>query len=170
MKSQINVLTRAISFPDILLAAGGIALIYFVPALAHMTGVPLYMAEPMRIILILSMVHASKYTSCVLAATLPLLSWIFSGHPELVKMLIITGELLLNVSLFYLIYKRLNNPLIAILASIIISKILCYLAYWPVFSFAFMVAEAHPLFLVIQIITTVIFSFYVTLSLKKQVA
>ncbi len=65
--------------------------IFLVPSLAHLTSIPVYMIEPMRLMLILAMVHTSRYNTFVLAATLPLLSYLFSGHPFFLKMIIITG-------------------------------------------------------------------------------
>ena len=154
---------------DILLDIGALAAIYLIPATVHLTGIPVYMIEPMRLMLILSMAHASKYNTFLLALSLPLFSFVVSGHPELIKMFIITGELVINVALFYWFLNRYKQAFLAVFISIIISKIACYLAYWPIFSFQFMVAEADLQFIIIQFITTLVFSLYISIILKRQV-
>ena len=153
---------------NILIDMGALALIYFLPASVHLTGIPLYMIEPMRLMLIISMAHGAKSNSYLLALSLPLFSFAVSGHPEFLKMLIITGELVLNTVLFYWLTGRSVNTFLSLMLAIIISKIACYLAYWPIFSFDFVIAEASPVFIAAQIVTTLIFSFYVAIILKKQ--
>lgn len=144
-----------------------LAVVYLAPALAHMTGWPVYMLEPMRLMVILALAHGSRGIALLLAATLPLFSFLVSGHPEFLKMVIITGELLLNVVLFYLLKRKFLKVFPAAAGSVVISKLICYLTYWPVFSYQFMVSEADPFFLAVQIITTLIFSFYLMIILKK---
>jgi hypothetical protein len=147
---------------------GGLALILFVPSFAHLLNFPVYMLEPMRVVLILAMAHTTKRNAYLLALTLPAFSWLVSGHPEALKMAVITLELIANVFLFYLIAEKTRRIFIAALSSVIISKIFCYLLYMVLFSWSFVVAEADPLFLAVQAVTTLLFSgyLYVT-SLKK---
>lgn len=144
------------------------AVVYLAPVLAHMTGLPVYMLEPMRLMVILALAHGSRNIALILASTLPIFSFLVSGHPEFIKMVIITSELVLNVFLFFLLERKFRRVFPAALLSVVISKLLCYLTYWPVFSFQFMVREAEPLFLAVQIITTLIFSFYLMIILKKK--
>lgn len=143
-------------------------LIYLLPAAAHLTGIPVYMMEPMRLALILAIAHTNRTNTFLLAATLPLFSFLLSGHPVFIKMLIITSELLVNVWMFYFLTKRSFHPFTAMIVAILMSKILCYLLYWPLISFAFMVEEAEPRFLMIQLVTTTIFGFYISLTVKRQ--
>ncbi len=143
-------------------------LVYLLPAAAHFTGLPVYMMEPMRLALILSIAHTNRTNTFVLAATLPIFSFLLSGHPVLVKMLIITAELLLNVWVFYVLERRRFQPFAAMFLAIILSKIVCYLLYWPLISFSFMVEEAEPRFILIQFLTTTIFSFYIAFTVKRQ--
>lgn len=145
-----------------------LAFVYLAPALSHLTGLPVYMLEPMRLMVIIAMAHGSRNIALILASTLPLFSFLVSGHPELLKMVIISGELVLNVSLFFFLKHKYLRVFPAALLSVAISKLLCYLAYWPVFSFQFIVSEAEPLFLAVQIITTLIFSFYLMIILKNK--
>lgn len=143
-----------------ILILAGIVVVVLVPVFAHLTGVPVYMLEPMRLMLFVSIVHGNKTISYLLAGSLPVVSLLTSGHPEFHKMLIITAELLLNTYLFYRLTRATGRPFVAAAASILISKSACYLAYWPVFSLSFMITEASPVFLSVQIITTMLFSYY----------
>lgn len=152
----------------ILIFMVALAFVYLAPALSHLTGLPVYMLEPMRLMVIIAMAHGSRNIALILASTLPLFSFLVSGHPELLKMVIISGELVLNVSLFFFLKHKYLRVFPAALLSVAISKLLCYLAYWPVFSFQFIVSEAEPLFLAVQIITTLIFSFYLMIILKNK--
>lgn len=152
---------------NVLIDISAFLMIYLAPSFAHLTGIPVYMAEPMRIMLILAMMHSSRVNAVILALTLPLFSFLVSGHPESIKMLIITGELLANVLLFYFLIRKNIHPWFAMFSAILVSKFLCYTAYWPLISFSFMVSEATPFFLLIQVITTTIFSFYCMMVFKR---
>ena len=75
--------------------------IYFVPILSHQFSLSIYYIEPMRMILVSSLLFANFSNSLILVATLPLFSFIISAHPVLAKSLLISSELLVNVVLFY---------------------------------------------------------------------
>lgn len=145
-----------------------LAFIYFAPSLTHLINLPVYMIEPMRLMLILSMVHSGKYNSFMLAMTLPLFSFLVSSHPAAGKMLIITAELVLNVFLFYFFIGRFSRPFLAMIASIILSKLVAYAMYFVFFTMAFVKSEAEISFLLIQLITTIIFSFYTGIFLQLR--
>jgi hypothetical protein len=147
-----------------------IAFIYFVPSLSHLINLPVYMIEPMRLMLILSMVYSGRFNSFLLAMTLPLFSFLVSSHPAAVKMLIITAELVLNVFLFYFFLGRFIRPFFAMISSIILSKLMAYVLYFVFFSLAFVRSEAEISFLLIQLVMTILFSAYTGLFLmtKKQ--
>jgi hypothetical protein len=141
--------------------AAALAFIYFTPVLAHLAAFPVYMIEPMRIMVILSMAHSSRGNSYLLALTLPFFSFITTSHPEFFKMLIITCELVLNVFLFYWLSVRIKNVFLSMISAIITSKIVCYLLYFIFFSMAFVRNESDTTFLAVQLITTLIFSTYI---------
>jgi len=147
-----------------------VAFIYFIPSLTHLINLPVYLIEPMRLMLILSMVHSGRFNSLLLAMTLPLFSFLVSAHPAAGKMLIITAELVLNVFLFYFFLGRFKRPFFAMISSIILSKLMAYALYFVFFSMVFVRSEAEISFLLIQLITTILFSSYTGLFLmtKKQ--
>ncbi len=88
--------------------------IYLVPAISHLLSFPVYYLEPMRIMLILAIVHTTRKNAYLIALTLPLFSLLISAHPSLIKTSLVTGELLLNVWLFFFISEKLSNKSLSI--------------------------------------------------------
>lgn len=146
-----------------------LAFIYLVPTISHMLSLPLYLIEPMRIALILALVHTTKRNAYIIALTLPIFSYLVSAHPVFYKMLLISGELVLNVWLFYFLLGRTKNVFASILSSIIVSKAIYYLAKFIALALIFNSTESiisTPLR--IQVITTLVFSVYLWLMFKKR--
>jgi len=143
-------------------------LVWLTPVISHLIGFPFYMIEPMRFMVILSVAYTSRGNSYLLALTLPMFSWVVSGHPEFYKTLVMTAELVLNVFLFYYLVKRIDSVFLSMLISIVVSKIFCYALYLVFFSIMFIEEEAEPVFLMAQVITTVLFSSYVSIILQKK--
>ena len=146
----------------------GLAFIYFVPTISHLLSVPLYLVEPMRIMLILAIAHTSKKNAFLVALTLPLFSFLVSAHPHILKTMLITAELVFNVWLFYFLAKKTKNYFIAMLASIFLSKIFYYLMKYALISFAFLDSGLVSTPIYLQIITMVIFSSYLLLVLSRK--
>jgi hypothetical protein len=105
-----------------------ISFIYFLPALSHLVAFPIYYLDPMRIALVITLAHTTKRNSYLIALTLPLFSFIISSHPQIIKSLLISVELLINLTLFFMISKRIKNVFISLSISIILSKIVYYAA------------------------------------------
>lgn len=148
-----------------LLALG---LIYFVPALSHLLAFPVYLAEPMRLMLVAGLAHTTKKNAYLLALSLPLFSFLVSAHPDSVKMLLIMTELALNVWIFYFLLKRTKNGFAAMVSAIVISKIAYYsLKYWLIsLALLHMNLVSTPLY--IQVLTTLCFSTYLYFVLRKN--
>jgi hypothetical protein len=138
-----------------------LAFIYFVPTISHMLNFPLYLIEPMRIALILALVHTTKQNAYIIAITLPLFSYLVSAHPVFYKMMLISGELVLNVWLFHFILGRSKNAFVSILGSIILSKAVYYLSK---FLIIVLIINSSEIIIAIQLyiqgITTLVFSGY----------
>jgi hypothetical protein len=167
MKALTITLNRKEALKTALIDLSALALVYFTPTLVHLLNFPVYMLEPMRVMLIISFAYSAKRNSYLLALSLPLFSFLVSGHPEFLKMMVITAELTLNVYLFYFLLERRSGTFLAALLSIAGSKLFCYLLYLVVFSWAFVRAEAAPVFLLVQLLTTFIFSGYLFLLFKR---
>ena len=125
--------------------------IYLVPAISHLLSFPVYYLEPMRIMLILAIVHTSRKNAYLIALTLPLFSMLISAHPALVKTSLITGELLLNVWLFFF-FEKMSNKTLAIFLSIIVSKIFYYLVKFILITSVLMSGDLISTPMYIQII------------------
>ena len=155
---------------SLLFGFAAILFIVLAPALAHLANFPIYYIEPMRLMLILALAHTPKANAYALALSLPLVSFLFSGHPEVVKMLIITAELTLNVWLFYFIFKKTSRTFISIFLSIILSKMFCYSLYLVFFSWAFFMSETQTVFLISQLIATTLFSAYLYWAMNHKLS
>lgn len=158
---------RMAAYKAIAFDAFALAFIYFLPAFSHMLGIKLYLIEPMRLMLIIAMVHTHRRNAYLLALTLPLFSFLISAHPVLIKTGLISIELIINVGLFFFLVRKIHT-LGAIFISIWLSKIIYYgLKYlaiiyiWPGDSLI-----STPLY--IQLITSVVFSLYLFLLFQKR--
>ncbi len=144
----------------LLLDAFALAFIYFVPAISHMLSIKLYLFEPMRLMLILALVHTRRPNAYILALTLPFFSYFISAHPVLVKSLLIAVELTFMVFVFHLLSERMHK-FAAIFISIWASKLFYYgLKYLAIIT----VLPAEPLVgtpLLLQLSTSAAFSLYV---------
>lgn len=144
-----------------------LAFIYFLPAISHMLSIKLYLIEPMRLMLVLALVHTNRKNAYLLALTLPLFSFLISAHPVLVKTMLISAELVVNVALFYFLVKRIH-VLPAIFISIWLSKIFYYgLKYVAILT----VLPGDSLIstpLLIQMSTSAVFSLYLFAFLRNK--
>ena len=66
---------------SVLLDAIGLVFVYFIPSISHVLNVPIYLVEPMRIMVILAIAHTTQRNAYILALTLPLFSYFISAHP-----------------------------------------------------------------------------------------
>jgi hypothetical protein len=137
--------------------------IYLIPAVSHLLSFPVYYLEPMRIMLILAIVHTSRKNAYLIALTLPLFSMLISAHPSLVKTSLITGELLLNVWLFFLLSEKLSNKTWSILSSIVVSKVFYYLVKFLLITSALISGDLISTPMYIQIIMLFVLSGYIYL-------
>lgn len=137
--------------------------IYLVPAISHLLSFPVYYLEPMRIMMILAIVHTTRKNAYLIAFTLPIFSLLITAHPSLIKTSLVTGELLLNVWLFFFISEKLANKTISIFLSIIITKLLYYLIKFILINSAVMGGDLISTPIYIQIIMLFILSGYIYL-------
>jgi hypothetical protein len=142
--------------------------VLFTPRIGEYTHLPFWMIEPMRLMVILSIAHSTRANSYLLAFVLPAFSWAVSGHPEFFKMIVMTGEITFNVFLFYLLIRKIDLVFISMIISIIVSKVFCYTIYLLFFPITFVKDEAESSFLIAQVITTLVFSFYVYQCSRKK--
>lgn len=118
VKSNIGIIV----FNFVLLSA-----VYLLPVVSHLLAFPLYYFDPMRFALVFALLHTSKKNTILIALTLPLFSFLISSHPSFVKSGLLTTELLLNVFLYFVLFKKTNSRVISLVISILISKVIYYL-------------------------------------------
>jgi len=76
--------------------------------------------------LILTIIFLDRLSANIIAFTLPLFSFLLSGHPIYPKVIIVAVELITFVFLFYNLKKNIGSTFWAMLLSIIISKTIYY--------------------------------------------
>lgn len=160
MKTQVASLTKKDLYKVLLLDLVAIVFVYFIPALSHLTALPFYLIEPMRIMIILAMAHTNRSNAMVLALTLPLFSFAVSGHPELPKVFLMMFELALSVGLFYFLKRFLANTIVVALVSIIASKMVYYLLKYVFISSALLDMSLISTPIWIQLLTSSVFALY----------
>lgn len=144
-----------------------LALVYSIPTLSHLMGVPFYLFEPMRIFIILALVHSNKTNAYVLALTLPVFSFLLAAHPVFLKSIIMTIELTFNVFLFYYLIGKKVAGYQAVLLSVVGSKLLYYLLKFVLIQLAFLNMGLISTPIYIQLISTLIFGVYGYFILRK---
>lgn len=167
MAANIGLSISKLNTKSIVLDIFALAFIYFVPTISHLLNIPLYLVEPMRIMLILAIAHTSKKNAYIIALTLPLFSFLVSAHPNIFKVLLITAELVLNVWLFFELSKK-TNQFVAMLSSILISKVFYYLLKFGLISFAVLQTGLISTPIYLQLITSVVFSGYLFFVLRRN--
>ncbi len=151
---RANIKTYLIDFSILLF-------IYFLPALSHLFAFPIYYLDPMRIALVVALIHTSKKNTFLIALTLPLFSFFISSHPQIVKSLLLSAELLINLSLFFLFKEKIKNVFASLLLSIIISKVIYYLLKFAFINFALLNDKLYSTPYYFQIISALLLSIYI---------
>jgi len=135
--------------------------VYFIPLISNLLNIPLYLLEPMRIIVVVAIIHTSKANAYLLAVSLPIFSFLLSNHPSLLKTVILSGDLLLNIFIYFYLTKFINNKFLLMGVSIIISKIVYYLLKYTLIKLYFLKGDLIATPIYIQLAIVVILSAYV---------
>ena len=160
-KNSINI-SRSIVTDIVLLGV-----IYLLPTISHLLAFPLYLLDPMRIVIFTSiLISNNKYNSYLLAATIPLFSYFVGGHPILLKSFIISIELLANVMLFWLLLKRWKNIFLVTLTSILAAKIIYYAIKYVFVNFGWIQMELVSTSFSLQIIVALAISILMSVFIK----
>jgi len=151
-----NIKTYLIDFSLLLL-------IYFLPALSHLFAFPIYYLDPMRIALVVALIHTSKRNAYIIALTLPLFSFLISSHPQILKSFLLSAELIINLSLFFLLKEKLKNIFTSLFISIIISKVIYYLLKFVLIYFALLNDKLFSTPYYFQLLSAILLSTYIYL-------
>ena len=142
--------------------------IYFLPALSHLFSFPVYYLDPMRIALVLGLIYTSKKNTYLIALTLPLFSFLISSHPQFIKSILLSAELIINISLFFLFKEKIKNVFTSLLLSIVISKAIYYLLKFTFISLALLDDKLFSTPYYFQIVSIVLLSTYMYLANRRD--
>jgi len=151
-----NIKTYLIDFSLLLM-------IYFLPAISHLFAFPVYYLDPMRIALVVALIHTSKKNAFIIALTLPLFSFLISSHPQIIKSFLLSAELVINLGLFFLLKDKLKNVFTSLILSILISKVVYYPLKFAFISFALLDDKLFSTPFYFQLISAVLLSTYIYL-------
>lgn len=160
------------NYKTILMDSMILAVIYFTPAFSHLLNMPLYIVEPMRLMLFVSLLYSNKTNSFIIAASLPLFSLLTSGHPPIFKALLISGELLLNAALYFYLSGKIKNYFVPILLSISLAKIFYYIFKFGFISTGLLAGSLVSISLLTQVIiivcTSLLFGGLLLMETRKK--
>ena len=103
-----------------------LAALYFLPGLSHVTALPLYMLEPMRVALIIALLFTNRTNTYFIAFTIPLASAMITGHPPPFKALLMGIEFSVLVACYGYLVKTIRLPAFAALTAAIVTGKLVY--------------------------------------------
>lgn len=104
-----------------------LAALYLLPSFSHLTALPLYKLEPMRLALIVALLFTNRANTYLLAFTIPLASAWVTGHPVPFKALLMGIELSILVATYaYLVRWQRIPAFAALTAGILLGKLVYY--------------------------------------------
>ena len=142
--------------------------IYLVPTVSHLLSFPLYIFDPMRIVVILALIHTNRKNTYLIALTLPLFSFLIAGHPVGLKSLLITAELTLNIWLFIQLSKFVSNSFLVMFISIVFAKFFYYSIKYVLVSSALLTGTLVDTSLFIQLAVALFISMYCYILFRKK--
>jgi hypothetical protein len=145
-----------------------VASIYFLPAFSHLTSVPFYLFEPMRIAMVFSIIVTNQKNSILIALTLPAISLILSSHPNFIKSILIMTELTINVILFYKFSKNFNNIFVVMFFTILIAKMFYYSSKFLFIKLEFLQGDLVSTPIWIQFLVLIFLSIITAFTLKNK--
>ena len=168
MEKAISLLDFKANIKTYLIDFSMLLFIYFLPALSHLFSFPVYYLDPMRIALVLGLIYTSKKNTYLIALTLPLFSFLISSHPQFIKSILLSAELIINISLFFLFKEKIKNVFTSLLLSIVISKAIYYLLKFTFISLALLDDKLFSTPYYFQIVSIVLLSTYMYLANRRD--
>lgn len=145
-----------------------VTMVYFVPAISHILPMPVYLLDPMRVVIFLTLLFSKDFKNTLLiAATVPLFSSLVSGHPIFAKSILISLELLTNILFIdYCFAKTKYNRILILFVSIVFSKIIYYTLKYAFINLGIITGEliTTPLYIQLIPITLISAAFFILLK------
>ena len=111
----------------LLIDAGLLLALYLLPSFSHLSALPLYKLEPMRVALLIALLFTNRANTYLIAFTIPLASALVTGHPVLFKAVLMGIELSILVATYaYLVRTDRIPAFMALTAGILFSKVVYY--------------------------------------------
>ena len=163
MEKALSIIDLKSNIKTYLIDFSLLLMIYFLPAISHLFAFPVYYLDPMRIALVVALVHTSKKNAYIIALTLPLFSFLISSHPQIIKSFLLSAELVINLSLFFLLKDKLKNVFASLFLSIVTSKVIYYSLKFALISFTLLNDRLFSTPLYFQLMAAVLLSTYIYL-------
>ena len=104
-----------------------LAALYLLPSFSHLTALPLYKLEPMRIALIVALLFTHRTNAYLIAFTIPLVSAWVTGHPPPLKAVLMGIEFSILVATYSHLVQKVRIPaFVALTAAILLGKVIYY--------------------------------------------
>jgi hypothetical protein len=104
-----------------------LAALYLLPSFSHLTALPLYKLEPMRIALIVALLFTHRANAYLIAFTIPLASAWITGHPPPLKAVLMGIEFSILVATYLHLVRKDHIPtFVALAAGILLGKTVYY--------------------------------------------
>jgi hypothetical protein len=104
-----------------------LAVLYLLPGLSHLTALPLYRFEPMRIAILIALLFTNRANAYFIAFTIPLASAMMTGHPVPFKALLMGIELAILVAAYAYVVRLERIPAFAsLITAMLFSKVVYY--------------------------------------------
>ncbi len=104
-----------------------LTVLYMLPGFSHLTALPLYRFEPMRIAILVAILFTNRANAYFIAFTIPLASNMFTGHPVPLKALLMGIELVILVATYSYLVRHDRFPVFAALfTAMIFGKVVYY--------------------------------------------
>lgn len=120
---------KKINYRTLLIDAIVLSIVYLIPAYSHFLPIPIYFLDPMRVLLLGSYLFTrSNLNSIIMAISLPLFTYLISGHPPLYKAILISIELFVNIVVLIKLLKTTKiHTYVILIISIVFSKVIYYI-------------------------------------------
>jgi len=161
MEKALNIIDFKSNIKTYLIDFSLLLLIYFLPALSHLFAFPVYYLDPMRIALVVALIHTSKKNAYIIAITLPLFSFLISSHPQILKSFLLSTELIINLGLFFFLKDKLKNVFATLFISIVISKVIYYFLKFVLIYFSLLNDKLFSTPFYFQLISVFVLSSYI---------
>ncbi len=104
-----------------------LAALYLLPSFSHLTALPLYRFEPMRVALIVALLFTNRANTYFIAFTIPLASAMIAGHPVPLKAVLMGLEFSILVATYGFLARLDRIPAFAaLMTGILLGKLAYY--------------------------------------------